>query len=210
MRRPIKFTPLAFSSSRTVHRIADTLVQLRCGLRSLGVDGHQIAIQTGAVHADLDAASGPRRTNHGERASFEELASIALVGVRIMSVTVSDRSDFARTADFELNFLVGMEIWATVCINRFHFDEGKILAVRLERGPIRSDTTTLTRFRFQLERAWKVLRYQPIPSGKYPSPEPLELSLSGLLSMLQSCGRSTTRHEPSANVGISAPPGSPR
>lgn len=57
-----------------------------------------------------------------------------------MSVTVSDRSDFARTADFELNFLVGMEIWATVCINRFHFDEGKILAVRLERGPIRSDT----------------------------------------------------------------------
>src|SRR5664279_2695063 len=49
-----------------------------------------------------------------------------------------------------------------------------------------------------------------MPSGKKPPPAPLGLSFSGLLSMLQSCGRSTARHDASTNEGASAPPGSPR
>src|SRR3954469_13660135 len=68
----------------------------------------------------------------------------------------------------------------------------------------------LTRLPFQSAGAVKLLRYQPVPLGKKPPPAPLGASLSGLLSMLQSWGRSTVRHEASANVGASAPAGSPR
>src|SRR3954463_12584046 len=68
----------------------------------------------------------------------------------------------------------------------------------------------LTRLSFQSGGAVKILRYQPVPLGKKPPPAPLGLSLSGLLSMLQSWGRSTLRQEASANVGASAPAGSPR
>src|SRR5580692_588610 len=68
----------------------------------------------------------------------------------------------------------------------------------------------LTRFPFQSAGAWKDLRYQPMPPGKNPPPEPLGLSLSGLLSMLQSWGRSTARQEASENEGASAPLASPR
>ena len=68
----------------------------------------------------------------------------------------------------------------------------------------------LTTLFFQSAGARNVLRYQPIPPGKKPPPAPLGLSLSGLLSMLQSCGRSTDRQDASANEGASAPLGSPR
>ena len=64
-------------------------------------------------------------------------------------------------------------------------------------------------FLFQSLDARNVLRYQPIPPGKKPPPAPLGLCMSGLLSMLQSCGRSTDRHDASANDGASAPLGSP-
>src|SRR5436190_12160401 len=67
-----------------------------------------------------------------------------------------------------------------------------------------------TRLFRQSAGAWNVLRYQPVPPGKKPSPGPLGLSLSGLLSMLQSWGRSTTRQETSENAAASAPLGSPR
>src|SRR5207244_3039539 len=70
--------------------------------------------------------------------------------------------------------------------------------------------STLTRIPFQSAGALNVLRYQPVPAGKKPSPPPVGLFLSGRLSMLQSCGRSTVRHEISANEGASAPLGSPR
>src|SRR5579859_5717385 len=49
-----------------------------------------------------------------------------------------------------------------------------------------------------------------MPPGKNPPPVPLGLSFSGLLSMLQSWGRSTARQDASANEGASAPLGSPR
>src|SRR5438876_8493680 len=67
-----------------------------------------------------------------------------------------------------------------------------------------------TRLFCQPAGAWNVLRYQPVPPGKNPSPDPLVLSLSGLLSMLQSWGRSTARQETSENDDASAPLGSPR
>src|SRR2546423_4475494 len=67
-----------------------------------------------------------------------------------------------------------------------------------------------TRLFCQSAGAWNVLRYQPVPPGKNPSPDPVGLSLSGLLSMLQSWGRSTARQETSENDDASAPLGSPR
>src|SRR5215471_10112825 len=70
--------------------------------------------------------------------------------------------------------------------------------------------STATCFPFQSAGTWNALRYQPIPPGKKPPPAPLGLSLSGLLSMLQSWGRSTARQAESENEGTSAPLGSPR
>src|SRR5271165_7552004 len=69
--------------------------------------------------------------------------------------------------------------------------------------------STLTRLSRQPAGALNVLRYQPTPFGKKPPPAPLGLSLSGLASILQSCGRSTVRHAESANAGASAALGSP-
>src|SRR5215475_11495359 len=69
--------------------------------------------------------------------------------------------------------------------------------------------STVTRFPFQLTGARNILRYQPVPPGKKPPPEPLGLSLPGALSMLQSWGRSTFRQEESSNCAASAPAGSP-
>ena len=37
--------------------------------------------------------------------------------------------------------------------------------------------------------------FQPVPFGKKPPPEPEGLFGSGALSMLQSCGKSTVRHD---------------
>src|SRR5262249_44402947 len=67
----------------------------------------------------------------------------------------------------------------------------------------------LTRFPFHSAGALKVLRYQPVPDGKKPPPEPVGLSLPGCPSMLQSCGRSTLRQFASSNERASAPVGSP-
>src|SRR5882757_3264073 len=67
----------------------------------------------------------------------------------------------------------------------------------------------LTRFFFHSGGELKVLRYQPVPAGKKPPPEPVGLFLSGAPSMLQSCGRLTVRQDLSAKARASAPLGSP-
>ena len=61
-----------------------------------------------------------------------------------------------------------------------------------------------------IRRSMERLAVPSNSTGKYPSPAPLGLSFSGLLSMLQSCGRSTARQDASANEEDSAPAGSAR
>src|ERR1035441_4496072 len=69
--------------------------------------------------------------------------------------------------------------------------------------------STLTRLPFHAAGAVNALRYQPVPVGKKPPPAALGLSLSGLPSMLQSCGRFTVLLDASGNERASAPLGSP-
>src|SRR6516164_8603397 len=68
----------------------------------------------------------------------------------------------------------------------------------------------LTRLFFHWTGARNVLRYHPIPDGKYPPPAPVAFFGSGAPSMLQSCGRSTVRQGASLKEGAEASVGSPR
>src|ERR1700722_10812183 len=105
--------PFVHRHSRTQSHLSThqplSLLQFSMRLRGLRLDDHRTVAEAGALNGQLNGATSSRRADYDKCATLVELASIALIGVRVLAISVAHGRNHARSAYLELKIIAGAQ-----------------------------------------------------------------------------------------------------